>query len=78
MISKRSTTWAVAFGISLTALACGAIALFNAGIVADENNLASNQQPALWVMFGIGVAGLLVTLPGWLGAGPTKTQLQND
>ncbi|MFJ6417366.1 hypothetical protein [Paeniglutamicibacter sp. NPDC091659] len=78
MFSKRSTTWAVVFGVSPTALACSAIALFNAGIVADENNLTSNQQPVLWMMFGISVAGLLIALPGWLGSRPAKTQLQND
>ncbi|MBP2386205.1 hypothetical protein [Paeniglutamicibacter kerguelensis] len=75
--SKRRASWAVAFGVSLSALVCGAIALFNAGIVADENNLTSNPQSALWLMYGIGVAGLLVTLPGWLASRATDTQRQN-
>lgn len=68
MISKRSSSWTVALGVSLTALACGALALFQAGVVADENNLASSFSPLLWSIFGLGILGTLVTLPGWLAS----------
>lgn len=67
-----SAVWSVALGVSLTALVCGGIALYSAGVVIDENNLVSGPVPALWAMVVIGVVGLLVSLPCWFAAEPTK------
>ncbi|MBD1540409.1 hypothetical protein HTS88_18755 [Pseudarthrobacter oxydans] len=49
--------------MSVTLLICGTVALTNAGIVADENNLNGNFYPALWLMFASGLIGVLGSLP---------------
>lgn len=72
--SNRRVVWSVTLDVSLTALVCGGIALYSAGVVMDENNLASGPPPALWAMAIIGVVGLLVSLPTWFAAKPTKNR----
>jgi hypothetical protein len=58
--------WTLAFAVTVTMLVCGSVALANAGIVADENNLTENFHPALWLMFASGLIGVLVSLPAML------------
>lgn len=74
MGSNRRAVWSVALGVSLTAMVCGGVALYSAGVVMDENNLTSGPAPVLWAMAIIGVVGLLVSLPCWLAAMPTKNR----
>ncbi|WP_418909280.1 hypothetical protein [Glutamicibacter endophyticus] len=68
MLAISKFNWLIALVISLTALLCGSIALFTAGVVADENNAQHVMSTPLWVMFGLGVLGTLVALPGCVAA----------
>lgn len=72
--SNQRAVWSVALGVSLTAMVCGGIALYSAGVVMDENNLAAGPAPVLWSMAIVGVVGLLVSLPGWIAAQSTKNR----
>jgi len=65
MLAKTTYYWLTALAVSLTALICGGVALFNAGVMIDENNVQDVMIAPLWVIFGIGVLGTLVSLPGW-------------
>jgi hypothetical protein len=58
--------------VSVTALVRGGIALYSTGVIMDENNLVSGPAPVLWVMVSVGVVGLLISLPAWFVAQPTK------
>lgn len=65
MDSKASNRWKLFLAISITLLVCGSIALINAGLTADENNLTNNFHPSLWGVLGVGIAGLVISLPAW-------------
>lgn len=65
MNSRSSRIWGLILAVSITLVACGAVALINAGLVADENNLTNNFHPSLWGILGAGVVGLVVSLPIW-------------
>jgi hypothetical protein len=67
MIRKSVAISLLALAVSLTLLISGGFALWNAGIVADENNLTTNFTPFLWVPFGAGLIGFMVSLPWFLG-----------
>ena len=58
--------WMVVLAVSLTLLVSGGIALWTAGIVADENNLTTSFTPLLWAPFGTGLIGFMVSLPCFL------------
>lgn len=67
MVKKSVAFWMLIFGVSVGLLVSGGVALWNAGIVADENNLTSNFSPSLWSVFGAGLIGFVVGLPCLLG-----------
>ena len=77
MISKNRAFRMLTLGVSLTALMCGGLALFESGLVADENNLTMNASPTLWIIFGIGVVGFLIALPAWLSSRLNKLRQSN-
>lgn len=56
----------LALAVSIALLVSGAVALWNAGIAADENNVTGNFNP-LWSVFGAGLIGLGISLPCLLG-----------
>jgi hypothetical protein len=67
VIRKSVAISMLALAVSLTLLPSGGIALWHAGIVADENNLTANFMPFLWVPFWAGLIGFMVCLPWFLG-----------
>ena len=67
MIRKPVVIPTLVLAISITLLISGGVALWNAGVVADENNLVANFHAPLWFMFGAGLIGFLVSLPWLLG-----------
>ena len=66
------TFWAVALAVSVTATASGGVALYLGGIAADENSLASNFDPALWLIFAFGLFGSIVALPACMATRMSK------
>lgn len=66
MLAKTKYYWLTALGISLTALVCGGVALFNAGVMIDENNVQNVMSTPLWVIFGLGIVGTVISLPAWI------------
>lgn len=66
LYKTQSSFWTLALAVSVTLLICGAVALTNAGMVADENNLNENFRPALWWVFASGLIGVLGSLPAML------------
>ena len=66
MLAKTKYYWLTALGVSLTALVCGGVALFNAGVMIDENNVQNIVTTPLWVIFGLGIVGTVISLPAWL------------
>lgn len=67
MIRKPVAVSMLFLAVSTTLMISGGIALMNAGVVADENNLVDNFHPSLWSIFGVGLIGLLISLPCFLG-----------
>lgn len=67
MIRKPVVVSLLFLAVSITLMISGGIALWNAGVVADENNLVDNFHPSLWSIFGVGLIGLLISLPCFLG-----------
>lgn len=67
MIRKSVAFSMLALGVSVALLISGGLALWNAGLVADENNLTTGFTPYLWVPFGAGLLGFMVSLPWFLG-----------
>jgi hypothetical protein len=78
MIRKSVAISMLALAVSFTLLISGGIGLWHAGIVADENNLTTNFTPFLWVPFGAGLIGFLVSLPWFLGADTTTPQPRSE
>lgn len=78
MIRKSVAIPMIALAVSLTLLVGGGIALWNAGIVADENNLTTTFTPFLWVPFGAGLTGFMVSLPWFLGTVTTPPRLRTE
>ncbi|UWX96156.1 hypothetical protein N2K95_10775 [Arthrobacter zhaoxinii] len=67
MAKSRSTSWGYALSASTVLLLGGAAALLQAGIAADEGRLGDGILPALWLVFGTGLLGLVISLPSYVG-----------
>lgn len=78
MIRKSVAISMLALAVSITLLVSGGIALWHAGIVADENNLTTGFAPYLWVPFGTGLIGFMVSLPWFLGTVTTTPRLRSE
>lgn len=65
MLAKMKNYWIIALAASLTALVCGGVALFNAGVMIDENNVQNIMITPLWFILGLGILGTVIALPGW-------------
>lgn len=74
MIRKSVAISMPALAVSLALLVSGGIALWHAGLVADENNLTTNIPLFLWVPFGAGLIGFMVSLPWFLVTVATPTR----
>jgi hypothetical protein len=68
----------LALAVSLTLLISGGIALWHAGIVADENNSTTNFTPLIWVPIGAGLIGFTVSLPWFLCTVTTPPRLRSE
>lgn len=78
MIRKSVAMSMLALAVSLTLLVGGGIALWHAGMVADENNLTTSFTPFLWVPFGAGLIGFMISLPWFLGAVTTPPRPRSE
>lgn len=74
MIRKQVVIALLFLAVSITLMISGGIALWNAGVVADENHLVDNFHPSLWSIFGVGLIGLLISLPCFLGTVTSSTR----
>ncbi|MFF1251495.1 hypothetical protein ACFVYC_03240 [Pseudarthrobacter sp. NPDC058329] len=74
MIRKSVAISMLALAVSLALLVSGGIAFWHAGIVADENNLTTNFPLFLWVPFGAGLIGFMISLPWFLGMVTTPSR----
>ena len=63
----KTRFWGYVLAASAVLLGGAAVALFSAGVAADENRLADGVPVALWLIFGTGLAGLITGLPSYLG-----------
>lgn len=64
--------------VSITLLVSGGVALWNAGIVADENNLTNDFSLSLWIPFGVGLLGFLISLPWFLATVTNSRRLKAE
>lgn len=64
--------------VSLTLLISGGFALWEAGIVADENSLTTDFTPFLCLPFGAGLLGFVVSLPWFLGTITATPRLRRE
>ncbi len=62
----RLRRWGFVVILNAIVAIAGAILLVNAGMIADADNLESNFHPVLWAILGLGVLGILVSVPAWL------------
>ncbi|PNI08358.1 hypothetical protein CXX84_10510 [Arthrobacter sp. AFG7.2] len=78
LIRKSVAISMLVLAVSVTLLISGGFALWNAGIVADENNLATSFTPLLWLPFGAGLIGFMVSLPWFLGTVTTTPRPRTE
>ncbi|THJ65856.1 hypothetical protein E8P82_11295 [Arthrobacter echini] len=72
MIRRWVAISMLVLSVSVALLVSGGIDLWNAGIVADENNLTLGFSPSQWVIFGMGVTGFTIGLPWFLALVTTR------
>ena len=78
LIRKLVAVSMLVLAVSITLLVSGGFALWNAGIVADENNLTTSFTPFLWVPFGAGLIGFVVSLPWFLATVTTPPRPKSE
>lgn len=63
-MTRSTDFWALGVVASVTLLVCGAVAAWNFALIADEYGVTEGGLP-FTVMLGLGVAGFMVSLPGF-------------
>lgn len=66
--------WSHVLVASIALLVATGVAMWNEGIVADENGLTNGFGPSLLILAGFGVLGLLISLPAWLASAGSRSK----